>query len=76
MSLLEVKKMFSPVIHREDGVYWAEIPAMPGCYTVADTLDEIAPNLLDAIACWALTAAEARKSVFNGESAATVEAMA
>ena len=43
---------FRPVIHREDGVYWAEVPAMPGCVTVADTLDELKGNLVEAATAW------------------------
>jgi len=32
--------------------YWAEIPAMPGCVTCADTLDELGKNLVEAAQCW------------------------
>lgn len=32
--------------------YWAEIPAMPGCVTCADTLVELKKNLIEAAQCW------------------------
>jgi len=38
------------VIHQaEEGGYWAEVPAIPGCATQADTYDEILKNLHEAI---------------------------
>lgn len=53
-----IENMFRPRIHSEDGRYWAEIPAMPGCFTVADTLDELRGNLIEAAQCWLLTSAD------------------
>ena len=38
------------IIHRaEEGGYWAEVPALPGCITEGDTLEEVMINLNDAI---------------------------
>jgi len=38
------------VIHRaEEGGYWAEVPALSGCYTQGETLDEVVENARDAI---------------------------
>jgi predicted RNase H-like HicB family nuclease len=38
------------VIHdAEEGGYWAEVPAIPGCATQADTMEELMANLHDAI---------------------------
>jgi predicted RNase H-like HicB family nuclease len=37
------------VVHEEDGGYWAEIPALPGCCTQADTMDELKVNLKEAV---------------------------
>ena len=54
----DVESIFKPRIHSEDGRYWAEIPAMPGCLTVADTLDELRDNLIEAAQCWLLTSAD------------------
>jgi predicted RNase H-like HicB family nuclease len=36
----------------EEGGYWAEVPALPGCLTQGETLDEVVENLNDAIAGW------------------------
>lgn len=41
------------VIHpAEEGGYWAEVPALPGCITEGDTLEEVTANLKDAIEGW------------------------
>lgn len=38
------------VVHEaEEGGYWAEVPAIPGCATEGDTMDELMVNLRDAI---------------------------
>ena len=41
------------IIHSaEEGGYWAEVPALPGCITEGDTMDELLVNLKDAIEGW------------------------
>jgi predicted RNase H-like HicB family nuclease len=38
------------VIHEaEEGGYWAEVPAIPGCATQGDTLQDLLKNLREAI---------------------------
>ena len=38
------------VIHEaEEGGYWAEVPAIPGCMTQADSIKELIENLYDAV---------------------------
>ena len=38
------------IIHEdESGGYWAEVPALPGCATQGETLDELLFNLREAI---------------------------
>lgn len=38
------------IVHEaEEGGYWAEVPAIPGCATQAETLDELTKNLREAI---------------------------
>ena len=34
------------------GGFWAEVPALPGCLTQAETLDELHANLREAIQLW------------------------
>jgi predicted RNase H-like HicB family nuclease len=43
---------FKVLIHEADeGGYWAEVPALPGCYSQAETMDEMLDNIKEAIAC-------------------------
>ncbi len=38
------------VVHEaEEGGYWAEVPAIPGCATEGETLEELLKNLHEAI---------------------------
>ena len=34
---------------KEQGGYWVEVPALPGCYSQGDTLDEAMRNAREAI---------------------------
>jgi predicted RNase H-like HicB family nuclease len=39
------------IIHKaEEGGFWAEVPALPGCATQGETLEELTRNLVEAIA--------------------------
>ena len=41
------------VIHvAEEGGYWAEVPALPGCVTQGETRAELEANLREAVAGW------------------------
>jgi predicted RNase H-like HicB family nuclease len=38
------------VVHQaEEGGFWAEVPAIPGCATQGDSMDELMQNLHEAI---------------------------
>jgi predicted RNase H-like HicB family nuclease len=38
------------VVHdAEEGGYWAEVPAIPGCATEGETFEELLQNLYEAI---------------------------
>jgi predicted RNase H-like HicB family nuclease len=38
------------IVHKaEEGGYWAEVPAVPGCVTQGETLAELRANLREAI---------------------------
>jgi len=38
------------VIHEaEEGGYWAEVPAIPGCVSQGETMDELMRNIREAI---------------------------
>ncbi|MGH9377923.1 MAG: type II toxin-antitoxin system HicB family antitoxin [Terriglobia bacterium] len=44
-------RQFTVVIEQdEDGYYIASVPSLPGCYTQARTLDELAPRIREVIA--------------------------
>jgi predicted RNase H-like HicB family nuclease len=41
------------IVHQaEEGGFWAEVPALPGCVTQGDTKEEIRSNLHEAIELW------------------------
>ena len=41
------------IVHEaEEGGFWAEVPALPGCVTQADTLEDLQKNLQEAIIGW------------------------
>lgn len=38
------------VVHdAEDGGYWAEVPAIPGCVTQGETFEDLLRNLYEAV---------------------------
>lgn len=48
------------IIHQaEEGGYWAEVPAIPGCATQGDTYEELLTNLYEAVeACLSVDLAD------------------
>ena len=38
----------------EEGGFWAEVPALPGCVSQGETMDEIRSNIREAIEGWVL----------------------
>ena len=41
------------IIHKADeGGFWAEVPALPGCVTQGESLQELRTNLKEAIEGW------------------------
>jgi len=45
------------IIHEaEEGGFWAEVPALPGCVTQGESLQELEANLHEAIEGWLLAA--------------------
>ena len=43
---------FAVILHKEDNGYWAEVPALKGCYTQGDTVEEVKSNIKEAITAW------------------------
>ena len=46
----------------EEGAFVAEVPALPGCITEGDTIEEVMANLKDAIEGW-LEVANSRHAI-------------
>ncbi len=41
------------IVHQaEEGGFWAEAPALPGCVTQGETMEELDANLREAIEAW------------------------
>jgi predicted RNase H-like HicB family nuclease len=42
---------FAVVIHQEpEGGFWAEVPALPGCYSQGESIEQLMDNIREAIA--------------------------
>ena len=52
------------IIHEaEEGGYWAEVPAIPGCVTQGDTFEELLENIYEAVeACLSVDVEEVQVS--------------
>jgi predicted RNase H-like HicB family nuclease len=56
------------VIHQaEEGGYWAEVPALPGCYTQGETVEEILSRAPDAIGSYVDALRESGKEMPGAE---------
>jgi predicted RNase H-like HicB family nuclease len=55
------------VVHdAEEGGFWAEVPALPGCVTEGDTFEELLHNLYDAVEGWLAVEADAHEPAEPG----------
>lgn len=46
---MKIKAIIHPA---EEGGYWAEVPALPGCFTEGETMDGVKSNLIEAVEGW------------------------
>jgi predicted RNase H-like HicB family nuclease len=47
---MNVWRQYAIVIHQEpEGGFWAEVPALPGCYSQGETVDELMENIREPI---------------------------
>ena len=54
------------IVHpAEEGGFWAEVPALPGCSTQGETLEELQANLREAIELWLSVDDEAMETNAN-----------
>jgi predicted RNase H-like HicB family nuclease len=41
---------YTVVVHEDsEGGFWGEVPALPGCYSQGETIDELKGNIREAI---------------------------
>ena len=48
-SEMTIKAIVHPA---EEGGFWAEVPALPGCVTQGETIEEVTANLQEAVEGW------------------------
>jgi predicted RNase H-like HicB family nuclease len=58
---LQLTVTITALVHPETeaGGYSAEVPALPGCYTQGETLDEVRANVREAVEGWLASAHDA-----------------
>lgn len=68
---LQISAKFAAIIRPEPevGGFSAEVPALPGCCTQGESLDEVQANLRDAIEGWLAVAHDAACSDGDMETA-------
>ncbi len=51
---MQISVTLTALVHSEPevGGYSAEVPALPGCYSQGETLEELQLNLREAVAGW------------------------
>lgn len=52
---MKLKAVLHPA---EEGGYWAEVPALPGCVSEGETLEEVRDNIREAAEGWLEVAEE------------------
>ncbi|MBZ0271463.1 type II toxin-antitoxin system HicB family antitoxin [bacterium] len=51
-KLIAKNLTYTILIHpAEEGGYWVSVPALPGCFTIGETIDEARENATEAILC-------------------------
>lgn len=56
------------ILHEaEEGGYWAEVPALPGCYSQGESLEELKANLKEAVELMLETSTEDVKLSGGGQ---------
>ncbi len=57
------------IVHKaEEGGYWAEVPALPGCATQGETFEDLLKNLYEAIEGYLEARAESQDKVLPKEA--------
>lgn len=61
---MKIKVLVHPA---EEGGYWAEVPALPGCVSEGDTWDETLSNIREAAEGWLEVSAEKADAEAGGQ---------
>lgn len=71
---------YTILIHQvEEGGFWSEVPALPGCYSQGETIDETLHNTKEAVESYLMAlkedqlAAPVEESLFIGKVRVEVE---
>lgn len=51
----------------EEGGFWAEVPALPGCVSQGETLEELRSNIREAIEGWLMAEDDAAMVTSEGQ---------
>jgi predicted RNase H-like HicB family nuclease len=65
MGYCRYMKLRAIIHNAEEGGFWAEVPALPGCLTQGETKEELEANLHEAVEGW-LAAGEAEMDIESG----------
>ena len=59
---------YSVVVHEADeGGFWVEVPALPGCYSQGESIDEALSNVREAISLYLESLRDEGKDAPNDE---------
>ena len=62
------------VVHEaEEGGFWAEVPALPGCVSQGQSMEELLANVREAIQAWLETEPPLEAHQRSGEPSRVVE---
>ena len=67
IAMLPAMTLKAVIYPAEEGGYWAEVPALPGCFSQGETMDEIRANIREAIEGWLMAEETAARSAPAGE---------
>jgi predicted RNase H-like HicB family nuclease len=64
----KIRMTLKAIVHQaEEGGFWAEVPALPGCASQGETLAEVEANLREAIDAWLSVDSETSESGLNDQ---------
>lgn len=62
------------VVHEaQEGGFWAEVPALPGCVSQGETMDDLLANVREAVQAWLDTEPPSEGREVGGERSRVIE---